>query len=378
MATIAITGISGFLGQRVHEHFRTRGHTIVGVDLHAPDDSQGLVFHEADVRSRADIATAFAGADAVVHLATASRDGQPDHGVNVGGSQVVISEAVAAGVDTLVVMSSAMVYGAQPDNPVPLDESAPLRGDGDFALAAQKVAVEHLVEPLLGTTGPRTVVLRPAMMVGADSQNLLTRALQGSRVLAVKGHNPPVQFVHVDDVASAIQLAVDSDMSGAYNVACEGWLPSDEMGALLDRRVLVLPEEIAWTAIDRSHALGISRLPASGLPWIMWPWVVSVDRLVAQGWQPSIGNRDAAALLGQETATVHVGGVEADRRTVRRVGIAAGVVGGVLAMGALARRGRSDTRQDADGRDAQGDDDGDSSPASEDGSPPGDDGEADS
>ena len=298
------------------------------------------------MRARADVAAAFDGVDAVVHLATASRGGEPDHSVNVGGTHVVIQEAVAAGVDTLVIMSSAMVYGANPDNPVPLPESAPLRGDGDFAMAAQKVAVEHLVEPLLDGTGPRTVVLRPAMMVGADGENVLTRALQGSRILAVKGHNPPVQFVHVDDVAAAIQLAVASDMAGAYNVGCEGWLPSEDMRTLLDRRVLVVPEEIAWTAIDRSHALGISRLPASGLPWIMWPWVVSVDRLAAHGWQPSIGNRDAAALLGEETSTVHLAGVEADRRTVRRVGIAAGVVGGVLALGALARRGTSHTAED--------------------------------
>jgi nucleoside-diphosphate-sugar epimerase len=363
VATIAITGISGFLGQRVHEQLRADGHTVVGVDLRAPDDSQGLVFHEADVRSRPDVERAFAGVDGVVHLATAMRDGVPDHSVNVGGSKVVVDAAVAAGVDTLVVMSSAMVYGAHPDNPVPLTEDAPLRADPDFSVAAQKVMVEHMVAPLLDDGGPRTVVLRPAMVVGADADNLLTRALQGSRLLVVKGHTPPVQFVHVDDVAAAIALAVRSDMVGPYNVACEGWLSTDELRRLLHHRVLEVPEEIAFTATDRSHALGLSRLPASALSWVMWPWVVAVDRLLDAGWQPSISNRDAAALLAAEQeATISVGGLEADRRTVRRAGIAVGVVGGVLAIGALARR-RRPPDHDHDATAASGEGDADGGPA---------------
>lgn len=370
MATIAITGISGFLGQRVHEQLRADGHTVVGVDLRPPADTEGLVFHEADVRSRPDVERALAHVDGVVHLATATRAGMPDHSVNVGGSKVVVDAAVAAGVDTLVVMSSAMVYGAHPDNPVPLGEDAPLRADPDFTMAAQKVMLEHMVAPLMDADqGPRTVVLRPAMVVGADADNLLTRALQGSRLLAVKGHTPPVQFVHVDDVAAAIALAVRSDMAGAYNVACEGWLASDELRSLLHHRVLEVPEEIAFTATDRSHAMGLSRLPASALPWVMWPWVVAVDRLLEAGWQPSISNRDAAALLAAEqAATVSLAGVEADRATVRRAGIAVGMVGGVLAIGALARRRRAapsaaGSDGNRDGGDGRGDGDtGDGAP----------------
>lgn len=348
VATIVITGIGGFLGRRVHEHLRAKGHDIVGVDVRTPDDTAGLAFHEADVRSRADLAAAVAGADAVVHLATASRAGGPDHSVNVGGTQVVVEESVAAGVATLVVMSSAMAYGALPDNPIPLDETAPLRADMDFALAAEKVTVEGLVTDWVGAEGPRTVVLRPAMIVGADSENMVSRALQGSRLLVVKGHTPPVQFVHVDDVAAAIALAVESDMSGAFNVACDGWLAAEDLRSVMRRRVIEVPEEIAFTVIDRSHALGLSRLPASGLPWIMWPWVVSVDRLRAHGWQPSMSNRDAAALLAAEQdAIIQIGSVQADRRTVRRVGIAAGVVGGVLALGAIARRVGGDVAEDS-------------------------------
>lgn len=342
MATIVITGISGFLGHRVHEQLRLSGHDVVGVDLAPPDDARGLAFVEADVRSRPDMDVAVAGADAVVHLATASHGNAPDHSVNVGGTQVVVDAAVAAGVATLVVMSSAMVYGARADNPVPLDEDAPLATGTHYPLVSQKVEVERLVAGMVDDPdAPRTVILRPAMVVGADAENLLTRALQGSRLLAVRGRQPPVQFVHVDDVASAITRAVTSDMSGAYNVACEGWMTTHELRAVLNRRLLEVPEEVARRVLDRSHALGLTRLAPSGLDWVMHPWVVDIDRLLATGWQPSIANHDAAALLAQERSdTVSIGAVEADRRTLQRVGLVAGTVGGVLALGALARSRR--------------------------------------
>lgn len=365
MATVVITGISGFLGQRVDEQVRMAGHEVVGVDRRPPAASPDLRFFDADVRSSHDVARALAGADAVVHLAAAEHNHAPDHSVNVGGTQVVVDAAVAADVQTLVVLSSAMVYGAHPDNPVPLTEQAPLRADPDFPAASQKVQVEHMVAPLVDDPeAPRTVVLRPAMMVGADAPNLLTRSLQGARLVGVRDHHPPVQFVHVDDVASAVSRAIDSDMAGAYNVACSGSLSTEELRELLGHRVVEVPEELAFTMVDRSHALGLTRLPPSGLAWVMHPWVVSNERLEATGWKPTIDNRDAAELLAAEQAdTIAVAGVRADRTTVRRVGIAAGMVGGVLALGVLARRRRgsdahADDEDDRPGGDPAPDDDG--------------------
>ncbi len=344
MATIAVTGIAGFLGSRVQDRLQANGHTVVGIDTRVPTESTGLVFREADVRSAPDVRAAMRDVDVVVHLAASDpRDGGPDRTVDVDGTRVVVAAAVAAGVDALVVMSSAMVYGAADDNPVPLDESAPLRGPEDFPPAAHKRAVEAVVAELVGDDGPRTVVLRPAMVVGTDAEILLTRALQGTRLVAVRGHHPPVQFVHVDDLAAAVVLAVEEPLSGPYNVAAEGWLSFDEARDLLGRRSLEVPEELAFAATDRGHALGLSRLPASALPWVMHPWVVSPRRLVEAGWQPTLSNRDLAELLAQQVGDrIDVGSLSADRRTVARAGVAvaATVGGGLLALGLLARRRR--------------------------------------
>lgn len=371
MSTVAVTGISGFLGARVNERLVAAGHRVVGIDTRPPADTRGLVFREADVRSVGDVRRAVADVDAVVHLAVSSAaEGEPDREVDVGGSRVVVDAALEAGVDALVVLSSAMVYGAAPDNPVPLDESAPLRAGDDFAPAAHKREVEEYLAELVAArpadTPPATriVVLRTAMVVGADADILLTRGLQGSRLLAVRGHRPPQQFVHVDDLAAAVVLAVDGPLDGPHNVAAEGWLSFDETRTLLGRRTWEIPEELARTATERGHALGMSRLPASALPWVMHPWVVSSARLVEAGWRPTLSNRDVAALLAAEVQDrVEIAGISTDRRTVARAGVAAAAsVGGVLALGLLARRRRDTgptTGDDVPAADGDSDVDGD-------------------
>src|SRR5215470_9347392 len=53
--------------------------------------------------------------------------------------------AAAAGqVGRVILVTSAIVYGARPDNPVPLEETAPLRADPDGSVAGDLLEIEHL------------------------------------------------------------------------------------------------------------------------------------------------------------------------------------------------------------------------------------------
>lgn len=329
LGTVAITGSSGFLGQRVHQRLLANGHEVVGIDLRAPTTDATGAFRMADVRSEPDMQRALEGVDSVVHLAWAAPDGRPDADVNVVGTRVLLDVARARGLDAVVVMSSAMVYGAAPATTGPLDEQAPLRAPEGVEFVTQKLAVERLVaqQP---EGAPRSIVMRPAMVVGADSDNLVTRSLQDNRLVAVRGHAPALQFVHVDDLAAAIVVSLDGGLSGPVNVACDGSIDTVEVRALLGRRVLEVRLDVARTLVGRANDLGLTRLPAAALDWIMHPWVVDTAKLRATGWQPSIDNRDAVGLLAASARPEH-------GSAVRRVGVAAGVVGGVLALGAAAR-----------------------------------------
>src|SRR2546421_409710 len=241
-ATVVITGVSGFLGQAVLRRLAGSPAVgrVVGLDVREPGfRPRGLQFHLVDVTG-SDLAPLFEGADVLVHLAGV-HDAIPDEElmarVNVGGTRRVLEAAASAGVSKVVLVSSAAVYGAWPNNPIPLNEDAPLRPNPGFPLGVHKAEVERLLaEWALARPAVVTTVLRPAFVLGARADHAVARLIRARVPLAVGGSTAPVQFVHEDDATEAIALAVERDLPGVYNVAADGWLSREELRALDGRR----------------------------------------------------------------------------------------------------------------------------------------------
>lgn len=347
MTTVAITGASGLVGARVLERVQAlpQVEQVVAVDVRAPSRPvpDGVRVRTADVIDPDAVADALADADVVVHLAVqvdAAGDPARMRAVNVDGPRNVVEAAVAAGARKVVLASSTMVHGAHPDNDVPLTEESPLRANPDFPYAEHLREVEAWVEAAPASSSLVVTRLRLATVVGARADTPFTRALLGPRVPSVRGHRPPYQFLHVDDAASAIVHAVAHDLPGAYHVGAEGWLSFDEVTAILGRKPLDMPEEVAFTTVERLAAIGLADLPIGAVHYLMHPWVASVDRLVATGWRPAHSNRDAVAALAADLGDrLVLGPVHTSRTQVRTAAATSvGVVGGVLALGLMARR----------------------------------------
>ncbi|MBW3658737.1 MAG: NAD-dependent dehydratase, partial [Actinobacteria bacterium] len=151
-------------------------------------------------------------------------------------------------------------------------------------------------------------------------QNFITRILEQPRFTAVKGHKPPIQFAHVDDVASALAHAVVEDLPGAYNVTSEGWLSFDEVTAIADAKVAWVPEEVAFSVADRMWRMGLGESPPGFVHYVMHPWVLSVEKLTATGWRPKHSNRDALVELVEEHRDyLSIGRLRTERSKVRAV-----------------------------------------------------------
>jgi nucleoside-diphosphate-sugar epimerase len=306
---VAITGVSGLLGQRLLALLDAHGAAarVVGIDMREPPRrSRGLHFHLVDLTT-ADLAPMLTGVDTVVHLA-AIVGPIPDEDlarrVNVDGTRQVLDAASKAGVRKVVRASSAAVYGAWPNNPVPLTEDAPLRPNPGFAPAQHDAECERLLgewhDAHAGTVG---TVLRIAPVVGAGAHTLWARVVAGRAPVSVRGADPPVQVVHVDDAASALALAVTDDLEGVFNVAADGWLAHDEALAVAPhRRPPAVPEEVAERALRAMWATGVGDAPPSVLPYLMHPWVIANDRLQARGWSPRHTNEEAVLLAGDPDA----------------------------------------------------------------------------
>ena len=205
------------------------------------------------------------------------------------GTEAILNAATHAGVRRIVVLSSAMVYGAWPNNPMPLTEEAPLRPSQDFTFARQLAATEYLVENWRREDPDRRVcVLRPVPAMARRGTPSVVRALAAGYGLRAGEDDAPCQFVHLDDVASAVVLAAEKELDGVFNVSADGFIDASVARALAgDPPRLRLPGRMADRIAGLRWRFQRGPIPPGLRPYTRWPWLVANDRLRAEGWAPT-------------------------------------------------------------------------------------------
>jgi nucleoside-diphosphate-sugar epimerase len=282
------------------------------------------------------------GVDTVVHLATDRSAATPAdirRTTNVTGTESLLDACVEAGVRRVVLLTSAMVYGAQPSNPVPLAEDAPLMPGTPNGLVGDWLSMERAGLDRRGTGNDLEVVtVRPASVVGSAADSLLPGLFEAVRLLAVRDGGCHWQFCHTDDLAAALALVATGDLDGAVTVGCEGWLERREVEAIANMRSVVLPTALAFATAERLHRVGALSSPSSDLHYLMHPWAVGNQQLLAAGWKPSWTNEAALAehlrSLGDRAGRSLV---VVDRRNATRAAAGAGATLAVVGSLALAR-----------------------------------------
>jgi UDP-glucose 4-epimerase len=349
--TVAITGASGYLAGRLIDALcgDASVERVLGFDVRPPHiRHEKFVFDEMDVRNPA-FEARLAGVDVVVHLAFIMdpiKDEAHMRDVNVNGSQNVFRCAGSAGVRKIIYASSGVAYGAHPDNDVPLTEESPLRANLDFSYAAHKLEVEYVIKDVRDEfPDVDVVVLRPSIVFGPNVDNAWSHVLEMPVIFGIKGCSPPFQFVHEADVADALEFAVHNELDGAYNLAPEDWVSTEQILDELGRRRVEIPEAAAFAMAGRMWNWGLAEAPAGMLHYVMYPWVMSPARLSAAGF---ICSRSCLQAL-QETASVTREHVRLGRSRVRRSHLVKGATAGLGLVGAAvtlraARRRRDPAR----------------------------------
>src|SRR5580658_8417584 len=91
----------------------------------------------------------------------------------VRGAETVLTAAAAGRVGRVVLLTSSMIYGARPDNPVTLPEDARLAADADSSVAGDLLDIEHLARRSpRSNPGVAVTVIRPAALVGESLDTL--------------------------------------------------------------------------------------------------------------------------------------------------------------------------------------------------------------
>ncbi|WP_019545134.1 SDR family oxidoreductase [Streptomyces sulphureus] len=346
---VAVTGAGAGVGALLAERLAASPEVkeVLALD-ECRGEVEGVEWHTLDVRDPA-IADRLRRdgkpVDVVVHLAIdldIEGDAAARTAYNVRGTQTVLTAAAAAGVRRVVLCTSSMVYGALPDNDVPLAEDSELRATADATGVGDLLEIERLAQRApRAHPGLNVTVLRPAVLVGAGTDTALTRYFESPRLLVVAGSEPRWQFCHVEDLVGALEYAVLEKIEGEAVVGCEGWLDQEEVEGLTDTRRMELPSSVALGAASRLHRLGITPSPAGDLAYTMYPWVVSASRLHDAGWRPEWTNEEVLAALLDEVAGRHtVAGRRLGRTEAATAAGAAGATVALLGTAALVRRAR--------------------------------------
>lgn len=347
MRTIAITGVSGYIAQRLLHHLESDDTVdrVIGIDVVEPKiRSKKLEFHRLDIRDP-QIADVFSGADVVVHLAFILNPMQDEllmRDINVEGTRNVLRAVDKTGIKKVVYTSSMVAYGARPDNDYPLTEESSLRANTDFNYAEHKLEVELLMSRWKAEReGVVLTILRFAMVFGRHVQNFISRTLEAPRIFAVRGYRPPMQFLHEEDAARSLYFAIEHDLDGAYNVCPDDEIPIREILEMAGKKTLDLPQSVIFPMAKIGWKLGFLEAPAGEINYLMYPAIMSNDKLTGAGFELQYSSRDALAeALDANRGWVTIGRWRMPEDVYRSRVNAAKVGAGVIGVAYLLRRFR--------------------------------------
>ena len=251
--TVLVTGVSRYLGGRMAAVLADEPSIarVIGVDVVAPEAPiPGTDFVRADIRNPV-IAKVMgeAGVDTVVHMGVIATPKQAGgrstmKEINVIGTMQLLAACQRTpSVRTLVVKSSAAVYGSGPKDPAKFTEDMEPRHSPSSGWAKDSVEVETYVRGFARRRPDVSVTtLRFANFIGPRVQTALTGYFSLPIVPTVLGFDPRLQFVHEDDGLAAIRAAVLSPRQGTFNIAGNGVLLLSQALRRAGRRSVAVPQ----------------------------------------------------------------------------------------------------------------------------------------
>ena len=262
--TVLVTGVSRYLGGRMAALLADDPavSSVIGVDVVAPESPiPGTEFVRADIRNPV-IAKVMGEAhvDTVVHMGVIATPKQAGgrstmKEINVIGTMQLLAACQrTATVQSLVVKSTAAVYGSGPKDPAKFTEDMEPRHAPSSGWAKDSVEVETYVRGFARRRPDVSVsTLRFANFIGPRVQTAITGYFSLPVIPPVLGFDPRLQFIHEDDGLEALRRAVVNPRRGTFNIAGDGVLMLSQAIRRTGRATVAVPSPLVAT-LGRSLA----------------------------------------------------------------------------------------------------------------------------
>jgi dTDP-glucose 4,6-dehydratase len=291
---ILVAGGAGFIGSHFVKRLQRAGEDVVVLDkltysgnrANLPTD---IEFHQGDIAEPAELASAAAGADAIVNFAAETHVDRSiltaeDFGrTEFRGTQVLLEHARSTGV-RLVQVSTDEVYGDL-EAGGSSKETDPLRPSSPYSAA--KAAGEMLIPAYVRTFGVNASITRGSNTYGPNQYPekfiplFLTNALDGEQ-LPLYGDGKQIRdWLHVEDHCAGIELVLREGKAGeVYNVG----------GGAEHENIDVAERLLALTGADRSLLRRVADREGHDRRYSL-----DTTKLRALGWAPQIAFADGLA-----------------------------------------------------------------------------------
>ena len=215
---VAVTGASGYIGSRLLQELENEEtlEKVLAIDTRPlPAPFHNVAAERLDVTQPLEDTFRDHRINAVVHLAFIIKPGRSRseaEGIrqtNLKGVESVLKACHATKVRNFIYLSSHTIYGAHRNNPVPITEQWATSPSPNFQYSSNKALCEGVVQEFARANPEVNVtVLRPCVVMGPGADNFVTRAFFKPVLLGVSGFDPPLQFVHEDDLAKLLRLLI--------------------------------------------------------------------------------------------------------------------------------------------------------------------------
>ena len=296
---ILITGSSGYIGSLLVSSWLSNPkiEKIIAIDSKEPKllyskDNPKIQFIKSDIADT-DLNLINEKIDAVVHTAYIIRKPYSKKGArnqersNFGGAENVFNFVFKNNISKLIHFSSVAVYGANSENSLDrkFTESDPI-GETQIAYGVDKATIERKLEGMIKEKNPKTQVvsIRLGSVTGPFLKNIVKKSglqsyLRVFPFVPVTHDEGARQFIHEDDVVSAINFLLEGEInpdakSGLrlkrrrenpiiFNLAPEGHLTFKDMAILSNKIALKIPKPLAKLAFNLMWHLSLGKIPSA-------------------------------------------------------------------------------------------------------------------
>ena len=298
-----VTGGSGYFGSVLVDALQKKGYSVTIFDISEPSDpDSGALFKKGDIRDIDAVMDACIDQEIVFHNVAQvplAKDDQLFYEVNVTGTKNLLKAALKANVAKVVYTSSSAVFGIPARNPINSETiPKPAEPYGEAKYAGERLCHEFTKQGLdVSIVRPRTILGHGRLGIFGILFDWISDGVDV--FVADKGANI-YQFIHADDLASAIILAGEKPGCFTFNVGAE------EFGSMFETlnglctfagtgsKVKSIPNRLMQPLMK---ILSLFKLvPFAEYHWLLYSKSLYFDspiKLNELGWSPKYSNIEA-------------------------------------------------------------------------------------